>query len=476
MRGGFGRAPKFLGTFSLRWMWWYAQNYAHKESEEQVLLSISQMLMGGIYDQIGGGICRYSTDEHWLVPHFEKMLYDNALLMRLLADIHSAKPSLGYDKSIEHIAQFIKTTFTNKDGLFYSALDADSEGVEGKYYVWTSEEIDLLLGKDSSWYKGYYNITEEGNWEKTNILHRKMNDAEFAEKMNWSLSEFDTKLFTCNEILLTARQKRVAPGLDNKIQLSWNALMNTAYSTAFLSTGHLEYLEVATKNMDAIKLKCDNWKNIRHILNNDAQVNYFLEDLAYLGEALLMLYQASGKAVYVLDALEIAKLIDNEFNFEDSVFYSFARQNQADNLLAKAEYYDGATPAANSVIHGFFQQLSSLSNDIQWQSKAEAMNPAILSGLKQFPSSFSNWAMHFTMQFAGMKEISINPENQSKASIQGIYDPFKLIIYAGQKPSIPAASTQINLEKNQIQLCHKQSCYPLYETWEELCAEHYHHE
>lgn len=473
MRGGFGRAPKFLGTFSLRWMWWYAQNYAHQESEKQVLLSVNQMLMGGIYDQLGGGICRYSTDEHWLAPHFEKMLYDNALLLRLLADLQAAQPTLGYEKDMHSIFSFIKREMTNQEGLFYSALDADSEGVEGKYYTWSAEEIDKILGENANWYKEFYNITSEGNWEETNILHRKINNRDFAAKLKMSAEQFEKLLSACNALLLEKREQRVRPGLDNKIQLSWNALMNSALSSAFMATGDPTYLNAALSNMTAMKQKCDAWKQVKHILNNDVQQNYFLEDLAYLGEALLLLYQASGDASFALDARFIAEKIRDEFALQDSVFYSFTSKNQQDSLLAKAEYYDGATASANSVINGFFVQLSSIFNEISWTALAEQMNPSILAGLKQYPSSFSNWAMQFTLQMVGLREISIHPDSPYKTQILQKYDPFKLIVFAEKDSKLPIAKSIENIKPTQIQFCYKQSCYPLYQTWEELCAEHY---
>ena len=473
MRGGFGRAPKFLGTFSLRWMWWYAQNYAHQESEEQVLLSVNKMLMGGIYDQIGGGICRYSTDEHWLVPHFEKMLYDNALLLRLLADLQAAQPTLGFEKDMHSVFSFIQREMTNQEGLFYSALDADSEGVEGKYYTWSAREIDEILGENASWYKAFYNITSEGNWEETNILHRTISHSDFAAKLEMSTEQFETLLSSCNALLLEKREQRVRPGLDNKIQLSWNALMNSGLSTAFMATGDPAFLNAALSNMRAMKEKCQAWSQVKHILNNDAQQNYFLEDLAYLGEALLLLYQASADPSYAHDALLVATMIRDQFSLENSVFYSFTHKNQKDNLLAKAEFYDGATPAANSVIYGLFQQLSTLFNDTQWQSLAEKMSPAILAGLKQYPSSFSNWAMHATLQMNGIREITIHPKNRNLCTIQAKYDPFKLLLFAEEKSKIPATKALESLGENAIQFCYQQSCYPLYQTWEELCAEHY---
>lgn len=473
MRGGFGRAPKFLGTFSLRWMWWYAQTYAHQESQEQVVLSVDQMLMGGIYDQIGGGICRYSTDEHWLVPHFEKMLYDNALLLRLLADMHAAQKELGYDKDMDSIFSFLQREMTNAAGLFYSALDADSEGVEGKYYIWSASEIDALLGENAAWYKRYYNVSEEGNWEDQNILHRNENKDVFAASMHLDSDAFAKKVDECNSILLQAREKRIRPGLDNKIQLSWNALMNSALSATYMATSNEKYLSAAIKNMEAMKAHCEGWSKLKHILNNEAQENYFLEDLAFLGDALLLLYQASGNSNYAQDALKMAEIIRDEFALEDSVFYSFTSKYQKDKLLAKAEYYDGATASANSVINGLFIQLGSIFNDSNWIALAEKMNPAILAGLKQYPSSFSNWAMQFTMQMVGLREISIHPENIYRKDIQQKYDPFKLIIYAAEKASLPIGETITKLDKKSIQFCYKQSCFPLYQTWEDLCAEHY---
>jgi uncharacterized protein YyaL (SSP411 family) len=387
--------------------------------------------------------------------------------------MHAAQKDLGYQKDMDSIFRFLQREMTNPEGLFYSALDADSEGVEGKYYIWSASEIDALLGENAAWYKRYYNVSEEGNWEEQNILHRKENKDAFAASMHLDSDAFAKKVDECNSILLQAREKRIRPGLDNKIQLSWNALMNSALSAAYLATLEEKYLVAAIKNMEAMKAHCEGWNKLKHILNNEAQENYFLEDLAFLGDALLLLYQASGNSNYAQDALKIAEIIRDEFALENSVFYSFTSKHQKDKLLAKAEYYDGATASANSVINGLFIQLGSIFNDSNWIALAEKMNPAILAGLKQYPSSFSNWAMQFTMQMVGLREISIHPENIYRKDIQQKYDPFKLIIYAAEKASLPIGESITKLDKKSIQFCYKQSCYPLYQTWEDLCAEHY---
>src|SRR3984957_12151335 len=239
--GGFGGAPKFPQTFSLRFLlndYYYTGN---KASLDQACLSLDKMIRGGIYDQLGGGFARYATDREWLVPHFEKMLYDNALLIITLSEAFQLTQKPLYQEAIERCITFIDNELGNGQGAFFSALDADSEGIEGKYYVWNLRDIEAVLGEDAGIFINYYGVTEHGNWEGTNILTRPAVD---------SLTLDEAKRLNAARLLLLAyRSRRIRPGLDDKILLGWNALMNIAFSKAFAALGKEAYRDRALENM-----------------------------------------------------------------------------------------------------------------------------------------------------------------------------------------------------------------------------------
>jgi uncharacterized protein YyaL (SSP411 family) len=248
--GGFGGAPKFPQTASIRFLLRYHYfNPAHKASLEHALLCLDKMIEGGIYDQLGGGFSRYSTDGQWLAPHFEKMLYDNALLVTTLSEAYQLTKKESYHKAIIETLAFVENELMDADGGFLSALDADSEGVEGKFYTWSSSEIISLLQKSAPLFMAYYGVTEAGNWEHTNILHTPQPSSAVAQQFGVSEKECLKTIQNCNSILMFERNKRIRPQTDDKQLLGWNALMNTAFCKAYAATGNKKYLMRAQQNM-----------------------------------------------------------------------------------------------------------------------------------------------------------------------------------------------------------------------------------
>ncbi|HTE32279.1 MAG TPA: thioredoxin domain-containing protein, partial [Chryseolinea sp.] len=235
--GGFGPAPKFPHTFIIEFLLHHYYYTKNDDAIKQATLSLDKMMMGGIYDQLGGGFARYSTDHKWLAPHFEKMLYDNALLIIVLSQGYQATQHLSYLKIIHHTLEFVDRELTSEDTGFYSALDADSEGVEGKFYVWAKKEIEEVLGEEADLFCEFYNVSESGNWEHQNILHITRPIEKFAVGKNVKWEDLELLLENSRNKLLEQRNKRIGPLLDDKIILGWNALMNTAYSKAFAATG-----------------------------------------------------------------------------------------------------------------------------------------------------------------------------------------------------------------------------------------------
>ena len=251
--GGFGQAPKFPGTMSLQFLLEYARLSDRPEAAEFAFFSLDKMIMGGIYDQVGGGFARYATDQEWLAPHFEKMLYDNALLLGAVSDAYSLTRNEKYRKIIVQTMDFIEKDWLSPEGGFFAAYDADSEGVEGKYYVWDKAEIDKLLGADAEMFAAYFDVTERGNWEHSNILHVNRKAADVAEEYGLSEAAFLEKMDACKAVLLKYRkQRRIPPLLDDKLLLSWNAMMVQACCQTFAATGIDKYREMGVKAMDFI--------------------------------------------------------------------------------------------------------------------------------------------------------------------------------------------------------------------------------
>ncbi|TAK32365.1 MAG: thioredoxin domain-containing protein, partial [Saprospiraceae bacterium] len=283
VNGGFGTAPKFPGTMSLHYLLNYHYYYGEKEALRHVILSLNKMAMGGIYDHIGGGFARYATDARWLVPHFEKMLYDNALLVSLLAETYKVTKSELYKETIEQTLEWVGREMTGADGSFYSAQDADSEGMEGKYYVWDKTEIEQILGNDAPLFCEFYDVPDSGNRECKNILWRKWTFEEFAQSRGMKAEAFKRKLAVARQKLFDVRRCRIHPALDDKILLDWNALICSAYAKAYASLGLEAYRAAAVKNLHFLfeKMVQPDGLTLYHTYKDGkAQYDGFLDDYA----------------------------------------------------------------------------------------------------------------------------------------------------------------------------------------------------
>ena len=297
--GGFGGAPKFPSTMSIQYLLDYYFYTKNETALKHAELSLIKMIQGGIYDQIGGGFARYATDRAWLIPHFEKMLYDNALLIQVIADAYKLTKKDIYRETIEETLNFILREIQNTEGVFFSAYDADSEGVEGKFYVWTKEEIDAILGEESPLFCAFYDVTNEGNWEENTILWRQRSYEAFAESEKIDVSELKNRMAIARQKLYVVRNKRIKPSLDDKILLSWNALMISGFAKAYeaLNMEKNDIPKIGAEGyrktaINALEFILANFKNpeggyFHTYKNGQAQYAAFLEDYAYLIEALL---------------------------------------------------------------------------------------------------------------------------------------------------------------------------------------------
>ena len=474
--GGFGRAPKFPQSFSIQFLLRYYYVTRNEDALNQACLSLDKMIDGGIYDQVGGGFARYSTDEEWLVPHFEKMLYDNALLISVLAEAYQLTKKRRYREVIEETMEFVERELTHSDRGFYSALDADSEGEEGKFYTWAYEEVRNLLGEDARIFSEYFDITQKGNWEDKNILRVKKSSESLAKEKKISSDDFEMIIKRSRLLLLQERNKRVRPGLDNKIILSWNALMNTACSKAFEATGKEAYRKLAIENMEFLlqHFESKNEGYFHHTLKDGKIKNYaFLDDYAFLIQALLHLQGITGDVNWIFRAKKITEYVLKNFSAEETDFFFFTDLKQQDVILRKKEIYDGATPSGNATMAYNMYQLSILFNISEFREKAEKMITSLRDTIVRQPTSFGVWARLLLEMIYETQEISVVGEDFSVLAKQVLaeYIPHKVFMAAPNGiGNLPLLAGKEASNPALIYLCKGYSCSKPVTQVEQLVA------
>jgi uncharacterized protein YyaL (SSP411 family) len=460
--GGFGRAPKFPQTFSINFLLAYAHLQKNEEAKQQALLSLDKMLQGGIYDQVGGGFARYSTDTEWLVPHFEKMLNDNALLVCSIADAYELTGDERYKQTIQETLAFIERELMHPEGGFYSALDADSEGEEGKFYVWSLEEVKAVLGEDADQFCRYFDITEKGNWEGKNILWLKQPLVAFAKANNIDTEQLSSVIERGKKALLAKRSERVRPQLDDKVLLSWNALMNLAYSRAYAALGNEHYKQVAISNMHFMLSSYGDARQMKHSWKNSTSKHpAFLEDYAYLVAALLELGQVSSDFSYLDKAQELTQVVLDLFSDEDQTFFYFTAEGQADVLVRKKEIYDGATPSGNAVMAYNLYRLGILFDRQEYRARAEKMLAAMGEVPVKYPTSFGLWLFLGYEMLSGTAEIAVIGRQAEKyiKEMLFLYLPHRLIMASDTSlQRYPILAGKPDNSENHIYLCQNYSC------------------
>lgn len=460
--GGFGLAPKFPSTHSLSFLLDYASLHAHEESLSHVKLSLNKMMEGGLYDQLGGGFARYSTDKYWFAPHFEKMLYDNALLIELYAKAYASTKDERYKLVIEQTVQWLtrEMTIETPDGIgFYSAQDADSEGVEGKYYTWTYDELKTLLGDDVHLFAKYFNCKEEGNWEHTNILF-------LTDASQEALKDADKAIIQhAKELLLKIRDNRIKPLTDDKILLGWNALMNKALTFSYLHTGNTLYLALAEKN---IQFLLANFKGVEgqyfHTYKNEkAKITAYADDLAFLASALYQLFLATANPFYKTEMDKVLIFLEMEYKSQDSLLYNFTSRKALEIEINKRDIYDGATPSPNSVLCGLFQRLGIAYPEQEYTPKSEAMLQYMLQFCQNHPSSFSLWCGIWQLQQAELIEVKIIGVKAKEVYAKWHTKTYKPnVFYKTEQYGQSEGDTDANpkkMQQLQVEVCKNQTCH-----------------
>lgn len=470
--GGFGNAPKFPQTFTIGYLLQYYHFTGNKEALQQACLSLDKMIEGGIYDHAGGGFARYSTDVEWLAPHFEKMLYDNALLVIVMSEAYQLTKQPQYKRAIEETLVFIEREMTSPENGFYSALDADSEGVEGKYYTWKKEEVVEVLKGDAELFCQFYDVTEEGNWEEVNILRTKQKATHFCRENNLSLDSFEIKMKDCLDRLLYEREKRIRPLLDDKILLSWNALMNYAYSSAFAALGSETYRQKANSNMNFLLKTFENGSGLCHVYKEGlAKFPAFLDDYAYVIKALLQLQEVTSDTTYLIKAEEFMTAAIERFGEDETGYFFFTADDQEDIVVRKKEIYDGATPSGNAVMAVNLQHLGIIFNKSEWVERSTKMLLGLQDVMVRYPGSFGIWAGLLQNRINGFRELAIVGEGHEtkRDEVLSWYRP-NLIMQSSTKSnsSFPLLLNRDSPEGNSfLYLCKEYACLrPTAETQE----------
>ncbi len=475
VHGGFGVAPKFPNVMQLEFLLDHDYFFTDEEKAGHVHFSIQKMIHGGIYDQIGGGFARYSTDQEWLAPHFEKMLYDNAVLVGLMSNLYKQSKASIYRDTIRETLEFINRELTAANGGFYSALDADSEGVEGKFYVWSEEEIDEVLGDDAPWFKAFYDVSKKGNWEGVSILRRKQSIDDFVEKNHLDKEIFLQNLATAKTKLLQHREQRIRPGLDDKIQLSWNALMATAFIKAFEALGEKEYLETARRNIEFILAEMrqpDGGVFHTYSMGGNGKGRAknigFLEDYAYLAKALIDMYEVTFDSRWLDTAKGLVDIVIEDFYDKESKLFFFTSVKQKDVVLRSKNIYDSTMPSGNAVMALNLMKLGFAFENDEYTAKADLMLKSVQNSVLKMPAPFGYWAKVLQIQFQGINEIAIIGENafQQAHKIKQQFLPNALIM-ASMTPndSFPLFR---NRPAGFLYLCRNYTCEKPVKTVEEL--------
>ncbi|MCF6401633.1 thioredoxin domain-containing protein [Chitinophaga filiformis] len=462
--GGFGSAPKFPGTFIIQYLLRYHHSFNEPQALQQALLSLDKMIQGGIYDQLGGGFARYSTDAKWLAPHFEKMLYDNALLVDVMSEAYQLTGNELYASTIADTLGFVEREMTDAGGGFYSALDADSEGVEGKFYTWSREEIEAVLGPDAALFCAFYDVTEHGNWEETNILWITKPASVFAAENGMTEEALERNLAVSREKLMAVRAKRIRPGLDDKIILGWNALMIHACCRAYAALGVEKYREMG---VNAMKFCLNNLQQLDkqsffHTFKAGvAKYPAFLDDYAWLVRALIALQEVTGDADWLEKAREITEYVITNFSDEGDIYFYYTEAGQTDVIVRKKEVYDGATPSGNAVMASNLLYLSIVYDKKQWSERGVAMLAGQSQMAVRYSTSFGVWAGLLLQLVQGVKEIAVVGKDY-KSRMQDTnrhYIPFKVILGATtDTPGIPLLEQRERPGETLIYVCEHYHC------------------
>ncbi len=463
--GGFGGAPKFPPAMTLEFL----LHTFHRSAEPQALEIVSdtcrKMAQGGIYDHLGGGFHRYSTDARWLVPHFEKMLYDNALLSRLYLHYYQLTRDEFARAVAEGVLDYVIREMTDPLGGFYSTQDADSEGIEGKFFVWSMNEVKELLGeRDAALFAAYYNITTAGNFEGENILNVNRDLPEVAAAENITVVQLSEILNNACKTLFVAREKRVKPARDEKVLTAWNGLMLASFAEAAVILNRPDYAEVAKRNA---RFVLDNLRRngllLRTYKDGQAKLNAYLEDYAFYVDGLVTLFETTGELNWLEEARNLAATMIAEFWDEQEGGFFYTGQSHETLIIRSKDFFDNASPSGNSVAAEVLLRIGLLTDNSDYQRRAATILRLTAAALRRYPSGFGRMLCALDFYLGTPKEIAIigasgSPEFQSLLKqVWKPYLPNKVVAQAS--PDDASAVALMPLLRDRLPLQNKPTAY-----------------
>ena len=466
--GGRMGAPKFPMPNNIQFLLRYAVQSNNTKILNYVNTTLTQMAFGGIFDHVGGGFARYSVDDHWHIPHFEKMLYDNAQLVSLYANAYLVTKNPLYKQTVYETTQFVERELYNDIGAFYSSLDADSKtstGIleEGVYYVWTKEELAIILGKDFELFSEYYNVNDYGKWENDAYhLIRNISDKEFTDKFHISDNELSKKIKHWKEILLKERELKNKPRLDDKTLTSWNALMLKGYVNAYTAFNDIAFLKIALKNAHFIinkQIKEDGGL-YRNYKNNKSNIEAYLEDYATVIDAYITLYEATLDENWLQTAKQLTDYCYDHFYDDESNMFFFTSDKEKDLITRKIEIDDNVISSSNSIMANNLFKLGHYFSNKNYSNNAKTMLNNIKDKAIKYGAGSSNWLNLYTNYIGDFYEIAISG-NDAKIKLKELnqtYIPNKLIVGSTKNSNLPLLEYKFSKDQTTIYVCVDGAC------------------
>lgn len=457
--GGIKKSPKF----PMPAVWQYLATYYYLTEDPKALehleFTLEKIADGGIYDHIGGGFARYSTDTVWHVPHFEKMLYDNGQLLSLYANGYKLTGNEKFKSTILETAAWLKREMLDENGGFYSALDADSEGVEGKFYVWSLEELAKIAGEDFGWLAAYYDVTEEGNWEDVNVLRVMASKEDIIRKYNIEETYMGRQLAKFKATALQQREKRVRPGLDNKIIAGWNGLALTGLSHSYQAIQDTSLLQLAETNASFIKDKLVRDGKLYRFHNKEMEG--FLEDYAAVIQGFINFYETTQQREYLASALQLIDRAGRQFYDSDEGLYFFTSDDSQALIARKKELFDNVIPSSNSIMAWNLIHLGTHLYRDDLVERGKAMIAKVLDLIVQEPEYMSNWALTALEVSRPIAEIIIVGPNADEYAneLNQMYLPLKIVSGSREvTDAVPFDGKVLMDDQTTIYVCYDKSC------------------
>ena len=456
--GGFGSAPKFPAAMNLEFLLRQYHRVNRSETLEMIENTCRKMAEGGLYDQLGGGFHRYSTDTRWLVPHFEKMLYDNALLSRLYLHVYQQTKDDFYSRVAEETLDYVLREMTDERGGFYSTQDADSEGHEGKFFVWTSDEVKEILGEeDGAFFSAYYDVTEGGNFEGKNILNVSRSVEEVAKAQGTTAEHLQKVLERGRRELFIVRERRIKPDRDEKILTAWNGLMLASFAEAAAILERSDYREAAEKNAHFVleNLQRDGLL-LRTHKDNQSKLNGYLEDYAFLADGLIALYQATGKLRWLDEARTLTERMLEEFWDTEEGGFFYTGKSHEELIVRSKDFLDNATPSGNSVAAEVLLHLAALTSNEDYARKAVTIFRLLRDPLTRYASAFGRLLGALDFYLSTPKEIAIIGEREKQETKELLreiwtrYLPNKIVAQTGGNDARAAEVVPLLLDRPMI--------------------------